>query len=74
MRAILLTFLILSTGVEPLLAKGCIRGAVVGGVAGHFGQWPEQGVDDIEDVRSRVDQDVRPMRAAASVVAHGTGT
>jgi outer membrane lipoprotein SlyB len=36
MRTILLTFLILSTSVEPLLAKGCIRGAVVGGVAGHF--------------------------------------
>lgn len=27
---------LLSVGSAPVLAKGCIRGAVVGGVAGHY--------------------------------------
>ena len=27
---------LLITGASPVLAKGCIRGAAVGGVAGHY--------------------------------------
>jgi hypothetical protein len=36
-RAVLATAIIVSLGGgTPLLAKGCIRGAIVGGVAGHY--------------------------------------
>jgi len=36
-RTILATAIIASlSGATPLLAKGCIRGAIVGGIAGHY--------------------------------------
>jgi uncharacterized protein YcfJ len=36
-KAVLATFMVASLGgASPLLAKGCIRGAIVGGVAGHY--------------------------------------
>jgi hypothetical protein len=36
MKTILIAVAALSLGASPVLAKGCLKGAAVGGVAGHF--------------------------------------
>lgn len=36
MRKVLFCVLVLFTTPSPILAKGCLRGAAVGAVAGHF--------------------------------------
>jgi hypothetical protein len=41
MKAIFASVCLALTSFSPAEAKGCIKGAIVGGVAGHIG-WPRQ--------------------------------